>query len=106
MESLLLGRGEQPFTQNFLVRVVRQLQVVDARVNRRVRTLASVHLSDHGQPRVQIGQSTRGQAAAAGRKLQERLPLARVHSDQYVHETQETGARKWEEMFLNNLIIC
>lgn len=94
MESLLLGRGEQPFTQNFLVRIVRQLQIVDARVDRRVWTLASVYLPDHGQPRMQICQSTRGQAAAAGRKLQERLSLARVHSDQYVHEPQKTGAGK------------
>ena len=94
MESLLLGRGEQPFAQNFLVRIVRQLQIVDAGVDRRVRAFAGVHLSDHGQPRVQIGQPARGQAAAAGRKLQERLALARVHSDQHVHEPQETGAGK------------
>lgn len=48
MESLLLGRGEQPFAQDFLVRIVRQLQIVDTGIDGRVRTLAGVHLPDHG----------------------------------------------------------
>lgn len=49
MESLLLGGGQKPFAQNFLVRIVRQLQIVDAGVDGGIGTLAGVHLPDHGQ---------------------------------------------------------
>lgn len=48
MESLFLGRGEQPFAQDFLVRIVRQLQIMDTGIDGRVRTLAGVHLPNHG----------------------------------------------------------
>lgn len=40
---------------------------------------------------MKVSQSTGGQAAAARCKLQERLPLAGIHSDEYVHEPQKAG---------------
>lgn len=45
MEAALVGGGEQALAQHLLAGVLRQFQVVHARVHRRVRTVAGVHLS-------------------------------------------------------------
>ena len=48
-----LSRGtKQPFPDNVLVWVFRELEVVDARVDRRIGVVVSVHLADDGEARV------------------------------------------------------
>lgn len=104
VEALLHGGRQQPLPHDLLGRVLRQLQVVDARVHRRVAGVGGVHLkgaawsqsavslnelsgqsehtylSDDGEARVQVRQAAGGQRGAAGGELQERFPLVRRHS--------------------------
>lgn len=88
MKSFFSGGGEEALAQDVLRIVFGQLQVVDARVDRRVAAVAGrVHLADDGEARVEVGQAARRQRRAARGELQERLALLGVHLDQHVDES-------------------
>ena len=57
MESLFSCRHEQSFPHDLLWRVVWKLEVVHARVHRRVGAVAGVDLPDDRQTRKQIGEA-------------------------------------------------
>ena len=58
VEALLPGGHQQPFPHDLLRGVVRQLQVVDAGVDRRVGAISGVDLPDDRQPREEVGKTT------------------------------------------------
>lgn len=115
VEAFLHGGSQQPLPHDVLRRIFRKLQVVDARVDRRVAGVGGVHLRSNnqserrpghtlmkaptrgadlphdGEARVKVGQPTGGQRGAAGGELQEGFPLVRRHSTQNSDEAQEAG---------------
>lgn len=58
MESFLLGSAEQPLSHGVLVGVLWQLEIVDAGIDRWVCMVVSVHLTDDGETRVKVSQTT------------------------------------------------
>lgn len=57
VESLFAGGSEKSLSEQGLGRVVGQLEVVGARVDRREGAVRGVHLAHHGEPRVEVGEA-------------------------------------------------
>lgn len=90
VEPLLPGGGEKTLAQQLFCRVVGQLEVVHAGVDRGVTALACVHLAHHSEAGVQVSQAARGQGRASRCELQERLALLSSHVHQNVYKAQES----------------
>ena len=73
MESLLPGCVEEPLLEHLFAGVLGQLEVVDTRVDRWVDMDRLGILSHHGQPRVEVSQTTWREGATARHKLDECL---------------------------------
>jgi len=105
MEAFLLGGSEQPFSQYLLACVLGQLEVVYAGVDRREARVVPVHLAYDREAWVEVGQTTRGQAATAGRELQEGFTLVRVQVRQHVHQPHKHSTvnthRSYENVAVN-----
>lgn len=92
METLFACGCQQTFAQHFLGRIVGQLQIVHARVDRWITAGARIDLPDDRQTWMQIGQTAGRQTTAASCELQEGFAFGARHFDQHVYETYETGA--------------
>lgn len=57
VESLFAGGSEKSLSEQGLGRVVGQLEVVGARVDRWEGAVRGVHLAHHGEPRVEVGEA-------------------------------------------------
>ena len=91
VKALLLGGSEKFLSEDFLGRVLGQLEVMHAGVDRRVRAVALALLPDDSQPRVQVGQPARRQRRASRGELEKSLRMDAAIG-QYAINVTHSGA--------------